>query len=107
MVLIDDSIVRGTTSGYVVRLLREAGAKEIHMRISSPPFLYPCYYGTDIDSRDKLIANRHTKEEIAEIIGVDSLEYLSLDAVKRLALETQIDICMACFDGDYPVKPEE
>ena len=73
VVLIDDSIVRGTTSKRIVKILREAGAKEVHMRISAPPFLHPCYYGTDIDSEENLIACHHSTEEIAEIIGVDSL----------------------------------
>ena len=72
VVLIDDSIVRGTTSARIVKLLRDAGAKEVHMRVSAPPFMNPCYYGTDIDSRDNLIACNHTVEEIAEIIGVDT-----------------------------------
>ena len=85
MVLIDDSIVRGTTSGRIVELLREAGAKEIHMRISSPPFLHPCYYGTDIDSREHLIACRHTVNEIAEIIGADTLGYLPVEELCALA----------------------
>ena len=73
MVLIDDSIVRGTTSRRIVKLLREAGAKEIHMRISAPPFLHPCYYGTDIDSEENLIASHHSTAEIAKLIGVDSV----------------------------------
>ena len=100
VVLIDDSIVRGTTSGRIVALLREAGAKEIHMRVSAPPFLFPCYYGTDIDSKENLIACRHTVEEIAEIIGVDSLGYLPVDRLCDLA--ERYDYCSACFDGDYP-----
>ncbi len=100
VVLIDDSIVRGTTSGRLVKLLRDAGASEIHMRISSPPFLNPCYYGTDIDSRDNLIACRHTVEEIAAIIGADTLGYLPIDSLARLAKCS--DFCNACFSGDYP-----
>ena len=100
VVLIDDSIVRGTTSGRIVRLLRSAGAKEIHMRISAPPFLHPCYYGTDIDSEEHLIANHHTPEEIAALIGVDSLGYLPLEDLPKLAGSTEI--CCACFDGRYP-----
>lgn len=100
VVLIDDSIVRGTTSGRLVKLLRDAGASEIHMRISSPPFLNPCYYGTDIDSRDNLIACRHTVEEIAAIIGADTLGYLPIDSLARLA--NCSDFCNACFSGDYP-----
>ena len=100
VVLIDDSIVRGTTSKRIVKLLREAGAKEIHMRISAPPFLHPCYYGTDIDSEENLIACHHSMEEIAEIIGVDSLGYLPLENLNRL-VESE-DYCAACFNGVYP-----
>ena len=84
VVLIDDSIVRGTTCARIIQLLRDAGAREIHMRVSAPPFINPCYYGTDIDSRDHLIACHHTVEEIAKIIGVDSLGYLSLDSAHKL-----------------------
>lgn len=100
VVLIDDSIVRGTTSGRIVRLLREAGAKEIHMRISSPPFLHPCYYGTDIDSREHLIACQHTVEEIAEIIGADTLGYLPVSELGKMVGNSEF--CCACFNGDYP-----
>lgn len=103
IVLIDDSIVRGTTSARIVRLLREAGAKEIHMRVSAPPFMNPCYYGTDIDSRENLIACKHSVEEIAKIIGVDSLGYLSVDGVKQIAKGIcGTGYCTACFDGNYP-----
>lgn len=100
LVLVDDSIVRGTTSGRIVGLLREAGASEVHLRISSPPFLNPCYYGTDIDSREHLIACKHTVEETAEIVGADSLGYLPAEDLPELA-GTE-DICTACFDGRYP-----
>ena len=100
VVLIDDSIVRGTTSERIVKLLRNAGAKEIHMRISSPPFLYPCYYGTDIDSSENLIANKHTVEEIAEIIGADSLGFIPVSELCELCGSN--DFCSACFSGDYP-----
>ena len=100
VVLIDDSIVRGTTSGRIVKLLREAGAREIHMRISAPPFLHPCYYGTDIDSRDHLIACHHTVAETASIIGADSLGYLPVSKLGALAESTCY--CSACFDGNYP-----
>ena len=106
VVMIVDSIVRGTTSARLVRLLRSAGAKEIHMRISAPPFLNPCYYGTDIDSRDHLIACHHSVEEIAEIIGVDSLGYLPLENLKDLCGNS--DYCCACFSGLYPTAiPED
>lgn len=105
VVLIDDSIVRGTTSACIVRLLREAGAKEIHMRISAPPFMNPCYYGTDIDSRDNLIACHHSIEEISNIIGADSLGYLSVDNVNKLTNEpTHKGYCSACFSGCYPTE---
>ena len=100
LVLIDDSIVRGTTSECLVKLLREAGAKEIHMRISSPPFLHPCYYGTDIDSEEHLIACKHSVEEIAKMIGVDSLGYLPVSELGNLIGNN--DYCSACFDGNYP-----
>ncbi|MDD5947747.1 MAG: amidophosphoribosyltransferase [Oscillospiraceae bacterium] len=100
IVLVDDSIVRGTTSGRIVKLLRDAGAKEIHMRISSPPFLHPCYYGTDIDSEENLIACQHTIEEIAEITGADSLGYLPVETLKDMIGNG--DYCSACFDGSYP-----
>lgn len=102
VVLVDDSIVRGTTSAQIVKLLREAGAKEIHMRISAPPFLYPCYYGTDIDSSENLIAYTYSVEEIKEKIGVDSLGYLPLETL--LELSGGRGICSACFDGCYPTE---
>ncbi len=100
VVLVDDSIVRGTTSRRIVSLLREAGAKEIHLRISAPPFLNPCYYGTDIDSRENLIACRHTVEEIAQIVGADSLGYLPAERLG--ALIGRDCCCNACFTGQYP-----
>ena len=102
VVLIDDSIVRGTTCRRTIDLLRKAGAKEIHMRVSAPPFVSECCYGTDIDDKNKLIANHHTVEEIAEIIGVDSLGYLSIEDVVKLADNTQGGFCTACFGGGYP-----
>ena len=100
IVLIDDSIVRGTTSGRIVSLLRKAGAEEIHMRVSAPRFLYPCFYGTDIDSRENLIACHHTVPEIAEIIGADSLGFLPVESLGELVGNP--DYCSACFDGCYP-----
>lgn len=101
VVLIDDSIVRGTTIANLIRMMREAGAKEVHVRISSPPFLYPCYYGTDVPDNSQLIANDHTTEEIRKSIGADSLEYMSLE---DLSLMTEnLPVCKACFDADYPV----
>ena len=108
VVLVDDSIVRGTTSAKVVKLLRNAGAKEIHMRISAPPFISECYFGTDIDSKENLIANKHTVEEIAEIIGADSLGFLSADSVIKIAGNANCEFCRGCFTGEYPVEvPDE
>lgn len=104
VILIDDSIVRGTTSARIVKLLREAGATEVHMRISAPPFLNPCYYGTDVDTKENLIACNHTVPEIAEIIGVDSLAYLSIEDAKKLSPGTH---CLACFNGEYPTSVPE
>lgn len=102
VVLVDDSIVRGTTSKRIVKLLREAGAREIHMRISAPPFLHPCYYGTDIDSEEHLIANKHTTEEIAALIGADSLGYLPMETLCELTGSG--GYCSACFSGEYPTQ---
>ncbi len=100
VVLVDDSIVRGTTGRRIVSLLKEAGAKEIHFRVSAPPFLHPCFYGTDIDSREDLIACSHTAQETAELIGADSLGYLPVTKLSELIDST--DLCSACFTGDYP-----
>ena len=105
VVLIDDSIVRGTTSARIVDLLREAGAKEVHMRLSAPPFTHPCYFGTDIDSTDNLIAAHHSVEEIRDMIGVDSLGFLSVDYLDKLADHSTCGFCHGCFTGDYPVDP--
>ena len=104
VVMIDDSIVRGTTSAKLVSLLREAGATEVHMRISSPPFLYPCYFGTDVPDRKMLLAVGRTVEDMRKIIGVDSLAFLSLDAVHMIAREIDVDICDACFTGQYATE---
>ena len=103
VVMIDDSIVRGTTSDLIVNMLREAGAKEVHVRISAPPFLHPCYFGTDIPSEDQLIAHNRTVEDIRRIIGADSLAYLRLDRLSQMA--GGLPVCAACFDGRYPVYP--
>ena len=100
VVLVDDSIVRGTTCGRIVRLLKEAGAKEIHMRVTAPPFMHPCYYGTDIDSEENLIACHHSVPEICRMIGADSLGYLPLGDLKALA--GCGEYCSACFSGRYP-----
>ncbi len=108
VVLIDDSIVRGTTSARIVKQIKDAGAKEVHMRISSPPFKHPCYFGTDIDSTDKLIACKMSIDEIAKEIGADSLGYLSVDGVKEIASNANCDFCCGCFDGNYPIEvPKE
>ncbi len=104
VVMIDDSIVRGTTSARIVNLLREAGAKEVHVRISSPPFIAPCYFGTDIDSKDKLIACRLSVEEICQYLGADSLGYLSVENVKQLAGNSSCGFCTGCFSGEYPME---
>ena len=101
VVIIDDSIVRGTTSARIVGLLREAGATEIHMRVTAPPFVNPCFYGTDIDSRENLLACNYTLEEITKMIGADSLGYLSIESARRIAGEGG-GYCCACFDGEYP-----
>ena len=108
VVLVDDSIVRGTTCERIVRLLRAAGATEVHFRSSAPAFLNPCYYGTDIDSRDVLIACNHTVEEITKLIGADSLGYLRLEDVRKLAEGSTVKgFCCACFDGKYPTNIPE
>ena len=104
IVMIDDSIVRGTTSRQIVSLLREAGAREVHMRSSAPPFIAPCYFGTDIPDRDALIANHHTVEEIRQMIGADSLAFLSLDALHRIAPDASCGFCDGCFTGTYPIE---
>ncbi len=105
VVLIDDSIVRGTTSAHIVSLLREAGAKEVHMRLSAPPFRYPCYFGTDIDSTDNLIAAHHSVDEICQMIGADSLGFLNVDHLPMLADHSHCGFCNGCFTGEYPVEP--
>ena len=104
VVMIDDSIVRGTTSARIVKQLRDAGAKEVHVRVSAPPFRHPCYFGTDIDSAENLIANNHSIDEIREIIGADSLGFLSEEHVFELADGCKLDFCAACFNGKYPIE---
>ena len=106
IVLIDDSIVRGTTCRKTIGLLRAAGAREIHMRVSAPPFIAPCFYGTDIDSPENLIANHHSVSEIGKLIGVDSLGYLSLEDLHRIAGEDR-GCCDACFSAAYPTRVPE
>ncbi len=106
VVMIDDSIVRGTTSARIVKMLKDAGAKEVHVRISSPPFLYPCYFGTDIPSSDQLIASTHTVDQICEYIGADSLGYIDVNDLKHM-VEERTDFCDACFTGNYPIAPPD
>ena len=106
VVLIDDSIVRGTTSARIIKLLRDAGAKEVHFRVSAPPFKYPCYFGTDIPDQKLLVATGRTVDQINEIIGADTLGYLSTEHVVQLAPGAGCGFCTACFTGQYAVKPE-
>ena len=101
IVLIDDSIVRGTTMANLITMLKSAGAKSVHVRISSPPFLYPCYYGTDVPSASQLIASKHSSEDIRKSIGADSLGYMRTEDFKEMVGD--LPICMACFDNNYPV----
>ena len=107
VVLVDDSIVRGTTSARIIKLLRDAGAKEVHFRVSAPPFKYPCYFGTDIPDQKLLVATGRTVDQINEIIGADTLGYLSTEHVVQLAQNANCGFCTACFTGKYAVKPEE
>ncbi len=102
VIMVDDSIVRGTTSARIVKLLKDAGAAEVHVRISAPPFISPCYYGTDIDSKDNLIACRMSIEEIRQSLGADTLGYLSLEGVKKMACDARCDFCTGCFTEQYP-----
>ena len=103
VIMIDDSIVRGTTSDRIVKMLREAGAKEVHVRISSPPFLWPCYFGTDVPEKEQLIAHNRTIDEIRDIIGADSLGYLDISRLREVA--GGLGICTGCFNGNYPMEP--
>ena len=100
VVVIDDSIVRGTTSRIIVQMLRDAGATEVHMRIASPPYAWPCFYGIDTGTKEQLLANGRTNEEIRDFIGADTLEYLSVEALHKASDRAQL--CTACFDGNYP-----
>ena len=102
IVMVDDSIVRGTTCANIIKMLKRAGAKEVHVRISSPPFLYPCYFGTDVPSNELLIAHSHTTEEIRELIGADSLGYMEIDKLKNMV--GSLGYCDACFTGNYPME---
>ena len=102
IVLVDDSIVRGTTIANLIHMLKKAGAVSVHVRISSPPFLYPCYFGTDIPSNKQLIASSHTTEEICSMIGADSLGYMKIEDLQSMVGD--LPICKACFDNQYPMK---
>ena len=102
IVLVDDSIVRGTTMANLIRMLKQAGALEVHVRISSPPFLYPCYFGTDVPSNKQLIASDHTPDEIRRLIGADSLGYMKLQDLPRMTGD--LPLCTACFDSKYPME---
>lgn len=102
IVLVDDSIVRGTTIANLIRLLKQAGARSVHVRISSPPFLYPCYFGTDVPSNKQLLASSHSVEEIRQIIGADSLGYLKVEDLSGLV--NKLPLCQACFDQNYPIN---
>jgi len=107
VILIDDSIVRGTTGARIVRLLREAGAKEVHMRVSAPPFLHPCFFGTDVSNRDYLIASHRTVQEMAELMNVDSLGYLDVHSLDMIPDNYHAGLCKACFTGQYPLDISE
>lgn len=104
VVMVDDSIVRGTTCANIIKMLKEKGALEVHLRIASPKFLWPCYFGTDIPSRKHLIAARMSVEEIREKLGADSLAYLPVEALDEIGIRRDFGYCKACFTGDYPVN---
>jgi amidophosphoribosyltransferase len=106
VVLVDDSIVRGTTLIKLVTMLRNAGAAEVHLRISAPPTIGPCHYGIDTPTRDELIASNHSVDEICQIIGADSLRYLSLEGLRKSAEVLKSGFCDACFSNEYPVAVE-
>jgi len=107
IIMLDDSIVRGTTSKKIVEILRKAGAKEVHFLVASPPVKYCCYFGVDTPHRKHLIANTKTKEEIQEMLGVDSLNYLSLESLLKSPCGTKLNFCAACFSGDYPIEEQK
>jgi amidophosphoribosyltransferase len=106
-VVVDDSIVRGTTSRKLVHMLRQAGAREVHMRISSPPTTHPCFYGIDTPTREELIASTHSVAETREYVGADSLAYLSLAGLYAFTGGRREGFCDACFSGDYPVPLDD
>lgn len=104
LVMVDDSIVRGTTLANIIKLLKKSGAKEVHVRISSPPFIYPCFFGTDIPSRKDLACNNYTIEELRQKIGADSLAFLDVKNVDKIAPDSKVTFCKGCFTGKYPCK---
>ena len=108
LVVVDDSIVRGNTTRKLVKLLREAGAAEVHMRITSPPVAWPCFYGIDTDTQEQLIASTHEIEAVRDFVGADSLAHLSLEDLVASTGRTADEFCHACFSGDYPIEiPEQ
>jgi amidophosphoribosyltransferase len=108
VVIIDDSIVRGTTTRRIVQILKKAGAKEVHMRVSSPPLKFPCYFGIDISSRKELVADKLSVEEIREMICADTLGYLSLEGLLKTPVGSRCGFCSACLTGNYPIDvPDE
>jgi len=107
VVLVDDSIIRGTTSRKIVRIVREAGAHEVHVRVSCPPTLSPCYYGIDTPTRKELIAATHSVDQIREYIGADTLGYLSLEGMREAVGDTQGRYCLACYTSNYPTAVQE
>ncbi|MFQ6114689.1 MAG: amidophosphoribosyltransferase, partial [bacterium] len=107
VVVVEDSIVRGTTLKQLTKMLRKAGAKEVHVRVSSPPIVSPCYYGMDFPTKEELIASNKSVEEIREYLGVDSLGYLSLEGMISACSDGQSGFCDACFTGNYPLPPQE
>jgi len=104
MVIVDDSIVRGTTLKKLISMLKKAGAKEVHVRVGSPPVIAPCYYGVDMKSREQFVANGHTVEEVREIIGADSLGYISVEGLIEAIGIPENDLCLACVNGKYPTR---
>jgi amidophosphoribosyltransferase len=104
LVIVDDSIVRGTTLKKLISMLRKAGAKEVHVRVGSPPVIAPCYYGVDMKSRDQFVANGRTFEEICEIIGADSLGYISVEGLIEAIGKPDSDLCLGCVNGRYPTR---
>ncbi|HIP63207.1 MAG TPA: amidophosphoribosyltransferase, partial [Archaeoglobus profundus] len=103
VVLVDDSIVRGTTSKRIVSMVKKAGAKEVHFRVSSPPIISPCYFGIDMSTREELIASRRCVKEICQILGADSLAYLSIEGLLKAVGFSRKELCLACLTGKYPV----